>query len=99
MKLTVLQAAELEAAAAAIYRQAGLGNEFLSEVSQALAMIGSNPQACSPLEYYTGRYDVRRHVLRRFPFMIVFANFADETLVVAIAHVRRQPLYWLDRIE
>jgi toxin ParE1/3/4 len=101
VRLTVLCDAELESAEAAAWyddQRAGLGDEFLTEVAQALTNIGSDPQSFSRLESYAGRYEVRRCVLRRFPYLIVFACRPNETLVVAIAHGRRRPLYWLERL-
>jgi len=41
---------------------------------------------------------VRRYVLDRFPYLIVFACRPEDTLLVAIADARRRPLYWLERL-
>jgi hypothetical protein len=101
VKLSILHEAELESAEAAAWyddRQLGLGDEFLAEVTEAFDRIGSAPQSFSRLESYNGRHDVRRCVLRRFPYLIVFACYPEKTLVVAIPHVRRRPLYWLERL-
>lgn len=88
------------AEAAAWYddRQVGLGDEFLSEVAEAIARIGGEPRSFSRLESYDGPYEVRRCVLQRFPYLVLFECRSDETLVVAITHVRRRPLYWLERL-
>jgi toxin ParE1/3/4 len=102
VKPTILPAAELESAEAATWyddQSFGLGDEFLSEVEQAIAEIGRNPQSFSRLEYYSGPHDIRRHVLRRFPYLIVFSCRPETVLVVAISHARRQPLYWLERTD
>ena len=101
MKLTILREAELESAEAAAWyddQRAGLGDEFLTEVTEAIANIDSDPQSFSRLETYAGPYEMRRCVLHRFPYLVVFACRPDETLVVAITHVRRRPLYWLERL-
>jgi hypothetical protein len=101
VKISVLREAELESAEAAAWyddRQLGLGDEFLSEVAEAFGRIESNPESFSRLEAYGGRHDVRRCVLRRFPYLVVFAWRPDELLVVALAHVRRRPFYWLERL-
>jgi hypothetical protein len=40
-----------------------------------------------------------RHVsLRRFRYRLVFFELADEVRVVAVAHTRRKPGYWKDRL-
>ncbi|MGE3639620.1 MAG: type II toxin-antitoxin system RelE/ParE family toxin [Pirellulales bacterium] len=101
MKLTILTAAKLEAAEAAAWyddRRRGLGDEFLAEVADAFDHIRHDPQMSTRLEAYSGTHNVRRYVLKRFPYLIVYACLAEETLVVAIAHVRRKPLYWLERL-
>jgi hypothetical protein len=102
MKLSILREAELESAEAAAWyddREAGLGDEFLSEVADAIVQIGRDPQSFSRLESYTGRYEIRRCVLQRFPYLIIFVCRPDEAFVVAVAHARRRPMYWLERLE
>jgi hypothetical protein len=50
----ILPAAELESIQAAIWyddRQAGLGDEFLEEVEDAIARIDRKPDSFSKLEY------------------------------------------------
>lgn len=41
--------------------------------------------------------DTRRYLLRRFPFFVVFREVADRVQIVAVAHARRRPGYWLGR--
>jgi hypothetical protein len=101
VKLSILREAELESAEAAAWyddRQDGLGDSFLSEVAAALGRIRSDPLSFSRLETHIGPYDVRRCILKRFPYLVIFAPRPNEVLVVAIAHVRRRPLFWLERL-
>ena len=51
------------------------------------------------MEQYSGLLDIRRILLRRFPYAVIVLPRPSETLVVAIAHTRRRPLYWLDRVD
>ncbi len=100
MKFRVLPEAEGEAIAAAIWydeRQSSLGDEFLAAVHDALNMIRKSPESLSRMEQYSGPLDIRRILLRRFPFAVIVLCRPAETVVVAIAHTRRRPLYWLDR--
>ena len=102
MKFTILHEAELEAAEAAAWyddQRSGLGDEFLDELAEAFAEISGTPQECSRLETYSGTHEVRRYVLDRFPYLVVFVCRSEETLIVAVPHVRRRPLYWLARLE
>jgi hypothetical protein len=41
---------------------------------------------------------MRRFILPSFPYSIVFLELATEVRVIAVAHGRRKPGYWLDRI-
>ena len=77
-------AAEMQAAARYYEeQQRGLGAAFLAEIEQGLNRI----QQFSRLwPIYDAEY--RRYLLRRFPFGII---------VVAVAHLHREPGYWKDR--
>jgi plasmid stabilization system protein ParE len=41
---------------------------------------------------------LRRAVVSRFPYVIAFHADADRALVLAVAHAKRRPLYWLTRL-
>jgi hypothetical protein len=43
-------------------------------------------------------YPYRRHVLRRFPYTIIFTGTDLSIEVTAIAHAKRKPGYWLNRL-
>jgi plasmid stabilization system protein ParE len=95
-----LPEAEEELAEAAAYyeaRQPGLGVELVLEMDAALATIADNPQA-----FPRWRDDriYRKHVLRRFPYIVFYVHVPgdDDVLVVAIAHSKRRPGYWLSRM-
>ena len=47
----------------------------------------------------TNRNDVRRLILKRFPFDIVVLERNQKTIVIAIAHQARKPGCWRDRIK
>ncbi len=40
----------------------------------------------------------RRMTLHRFPFLVVFDRDATGILVLAVAHTRRHPGFWLGRV-
>jgi len=41
--------------------------------------------------------EVRRALVRRFPYGVFYVVEGQALLVLAVAHVRRQPAYWLAR--
>ena len=42
---------------------------------------------------------IRRCQMRRFPFGIIYEPSEHEIVIIAIAHLHRQPQYWRGRIE
>jgi toxin ParE1/3/4 len=73
----------------------GLGVEFTLEVDRALERIA---EAASGFPIVAGADDVRRVLLERFPYALVFVVSADRATVISVAHGRRKPLYWAGRI-
>jgi toxin ParE1/3/4 len=98
--LRVSEEAEAEAIEASRWydaRRPGLGDEFLTAVDEALERIESNPSLGSRPPGVSSD-DVRRVVMRRFPYDVVYVDLPDRIQVLAIAHERRKPGYWIDRI-
>lgn len=72
-------------------RAAGM---FLDELDRAIERIGDHPGQFP--EYVFG---TRRMVLQRFPYLVFFRETAVAVEIIAVAHGRRRPGYWRDRIE
>ena len=72
----------------------GLGNAFLLEALAAIERIRRFPDAWHPLGN-----EIRRCRLRRFPYGLIYSNDRDGLLILAVAHTRREPGYWRDRIK
>jgi toxin ParE1/3/4 len=75
-------------------RAVGLGDNFVREVERALAQIVANPAAGSVL---TGA--IRRWLVRRFPFAILYQSGSERLSVIALMHLRRRPGYWKTRLD
>jgi plasmid stabilization system protein ParE len=73
--------------------QAGLGFEFLEEITAAYERILAGPQ-----KYAVLRSEIRRTPLRRFPYGIYFAVEGDEIFIIAVLHSARDPEEWQFRI-
>jgi plasmid stabilization system protein ParE len=71
----------------------GLGDEFITEVNRCVDHIGEFPDTGSP-----HLADTRRMLTRRFPYSIVYQQRGEQIFVVAVAHQRRKPDYWLRRL-
>jgi hypothetical protein len=72
----------------------GLGNAFLIEVLSAAERISRYPEAWHPLDKW-----LRRCRLNRFPYGLIYAIENGDVLVLAVAHLHREPGYWRDRLK
>jgi toxin ParE1/3/4 len=79
-------------------KRSGLGQEFLDAVEAAFVSIGENPLQFGRLETNRSTRDIRRCLLKRFPYLVIFEVRGDECLVVAVAHGRRRPNFWRKRL-
>lgn len=70
-----------------------LGVEFAFEVESALERIADFPKLAPQIHLAA-----RRGLVNRFPFGIVYLLLPDRIFVVAVAHLHRDPGYWLDRL-
>jgi toxin ParE1/3/4 len=79
-------------------RRPGLGDEFIAEVSATLERIGDSPESYPawPGTRAEGPL-IRKATTQRFPYVIAFEKHEHHVLVLAIAHAKRQPLYWFTR--
>ncbi len=72
----------------------GLGRRFRSAVDAAMERISDNPQQF-PLVYKS----IRRALLRRFPYTLMFVIEPDGALIViACFHGSRDPAGWQERM-
>jgi len=42
---------------------------------------------------------IRRLVLAKFPFSLIYEVDGEVILIVAVAHLRRRPQYWSERLK
>ncbi len=84
----------LEAAAHYETRKAGLGAQYLAEFERTMERIRQNPR-----RFRIDRQpDVRRASVQRFPYSILFREREGQVDILAVAHHRRRPMYWLLRV-
>jgi plasmid stabilization system protein ParE len=70
----------------------GLGTAFLAEVERCTDSILEHPEAGTLVQA-----DVRRRILSRFPYGILYRVLPDHVRVLAIMNLRRRPFYWRGR--
>jgi len=74
------------------HQREDLDLEFMNAVDEALSRIISNPKQY-PIVYR----NLRRAVVRRFPFAVFYEVAAEEIEVIAVFHSRRDPERWKSR--
>lgn len=81
---------------AAVYynqQRAGLGGELRAEVYAAIERARA-----SPFEYAIVKRGMRRCLVRRFPYAVLFRIVSEDTVrVLVIRHHRRHPSFGLGR--
>jgi plasmid stabilization system protein ParE len=93
------QEAEAEMAEAARWyeaHRAGLGIEFLEAVDDAVVRIAEMPRMGSPISGVADQA-IRRRAVRRFPYHVIYLELPDRLQILAVAHDRRRPGYWVGR--
>jgi plasmid stabilization system protein ParE len=70
----------------------GLGEEFYLEVQTTIDRILSFPQTWPVLEA-----EVRRCLVHRFPYGVLYSVEPDGVFILAVMHLRRDPDYWKHR--
>lgn len=92
-------AIEEAARAAAWYenQRPGVASEFLDTLDAALDLLSLGSIGSVALGGSSTRGDLRRIVLKRFPYDVIFIDRPDYAYVVAFAHHSRQPDYWRNR--
>ena len=70
----------------------GLGIAFLDEIQRTLKLIRERP-ASAPRIYKF----IRRKLLRRFPYSVMYSVSGDSIQILAIANQKRRPFYWRGR--
>ncbi len=72
----------------------GLGDEFDVELHATISRIVRHPDSWPLYSYRT-----RRCLCSRFPYSIVYRHMQDRIAIYAVAHQKRKPGYWKDRLK
>ena len=68
--------------------------QFLTEFDAAIRRIFAYPASYALLES-----EVRRCLIKRFPYGILYGIDADTIVIIAVAHLHRKPNYWITRFK
>ncbi|MFP4014471.1 MAG: type II toxin-antitoxin system RelE/ParE family toxin [Chitinispirillaceae bacterium] len=73
-------------------KRRGLGDEFLLRIEAALESVTANPRSCAVVYK-----NIRRKLIRRFPYGIFFIIDESTIRILAVIHVKRNPENWKSR--
>jgi plasmid stabilization system protein ParE len=66
---------------------------FLHELDRAVQVVRAYPLLAVEIEP-----DIRRYLLHRFPYSLIYGLEEATIVVIAVAHDHREPGYWSDRV-
>ncbi len=91
--------AELEGAVAWYEdEQGGLGARFAGSVERAVERAAEFPGSGAPVPEISPEHEARHFSVRGFPYLVVTAKVGGVHAVLAVAHTRRRPGYWRERL-
>lgn len=71
----------------------GLGKAFVTEVEKCLNIIKANPRAYPVLQD-----SIRKAVILKFPYSILYRIEKEKIYLLAVMHQKRKPKYWSNRV-
>ncbi len=74
-------------------QQTGLGIDFVARVREVFQRIAANP--CMHGIVYQ---EVRKAVVKRFPYIVLYREDQGEIIVISVFHTSRDPSDWKSRV-
>lgn len=71
----------------------GLGTVYLNRVREVFARIAANPQL-----HATVYQDVRKAMVQKFPYAVLYKEETGGVVVIAVFHTARDPAIWQGRV-
>jgi hypothetical protein len=95
-RLVLERQAEAEIALAAEWygqRDVGIRDAFMAATAASLTAIESNP-----LQYQRVRGEIRRAMIGRFPYALLYSVSGNDVVVTVCFHCQHDPRYWQNRV-
>jgi toxin ParE1/3/4 len=73
-------------------QRAGLGVDFVARIREVFRRISSNPRLHAKVFQ-----DIRKAVVKKFPYVVLYHEDQDEVIVVSVFHCSRDPAIWKAR--
>ncbi len=75
------------------YELQGLGKSFRTEIRKAAKRI-----AVYPKSWAIEKGEIRKCLLHKFPYKLLYSIEKDHIFIIAVAHQHRKPDYWVERV-
>lgn len=74
--------------------QIGLGKQLAQEIDAAIQLVLAYPLAWALVDH-----QVRRMLVRRFPFGLLYTVMNDNVYILAVMNLNKAPNYWKTRLK
>lgn len=74
-------------------QQPGLGVDFVAKVREVFTRIAANPKMHAKVYG-----EVRKAVVKRFPYIVLHQEDPGEVVVISVFHTSRDPAEWQSRV-
>ncbi len=81
------------------HERAGLGVELVDTIEAVFDALANGTAFSVKVPGIPDELGIRRVHVSRFPYAVVHLEEADAVHVLAVAHLRREPAYWLGRVQ
>ncbi len=71
---------------------------FIDDLQGLLTRVQELPLSFPVIAHTATERAVRRARCTDFPYSVVYADLDKSILVVAVVHLKRRPLYWIERL-
>lgn len=75
-------------------RGADLAKDFVARIRAVVTRVAANPKMHAVVHA-----DVRKAVVSRFPYIVLYRKEAGELIVVSVFHTSRDPADWQARVD
>lgn len=75
----------------------GRGIRLVQAVERLPRRLERLPRSAPLWSPRIGEHEIRRAKVRRHPYLVVYAIRRDYLLIIAVAHTRMKPDYWVTR--
>lgn len=101
MKRTIIPEAraEIEETMQWYQTHGGVTDRFLDELVGLLFEVQRFPRRFPRISGYRGPAEIRRALLDKFPYQVIYQLHPTKVRVISISHTSRRPRFWVDRVE